>query len=172
MNLLGHDRCPLLNEDGVAVARGRGIKGRATDWCLQDIVDLVQSYVPLKRAGAQLRANCPFHNEKTPSFYVNPVRQSFHCFGCGASGDVFKFVQETEKVGFLEAVELLSRRAGIPVPARRSAERGRRAPLLEALEATHLPKRGPARAAGRSRRATRSGAEIRHCGVYLVRGSD
>jgi DNA primase len=78
-----------------------------------DIVDLIQSYVPLKRAGAQFRANCPFHNEKTPSFYVNPARQSFHCFGCGKGGDAISFVRDYENLPFMEAVQKLAGRAGI-----------------------------------------------------------
>lgn len=80
-----------------------------------DIVDLIQSYVPLKRAGSQFRANCPFHNEKTPSFYVNPGRQSFHCFGCGKGGDAISFVREYENLPFMEAVRKLAGRAGIQV---------------------------------------------------------
>ena len=80
-----------------------------------DIVDLVQSYVPLKRAGSQFRANCPFHNEKTPSFYVNPARQSFHCLGCGKGGDAISFVRESENLPFMEAVRKLAGRAGITI---------------------------------------------------------
>ncbi|HEY6194929.1 MAG TPA: DNA primase, partial [Candidatus Eisenbacteria bacterium] len=100
-----------------------------------DIVEIVSQSVPLRRVGRNLMGRCPFHEEKSPSFSVSPERQFYHCFGCKAGGDVFKFVQETEKVGFLEAVELLSRRAGIPIPERRSGERGKRAPLFEALDA-------------------------------------
>ncbi len=100
-----------------------------------DIVEIVGQTVPLRRVGRNWMGLCPFHQEKTPSFSVNAERQFYHCFSCKAGGDVFKFVQETEKVGFLEAVEMLSRRAGIAVPERRSADRGRRAPLLEALDA-------------------------------------
>jgi DNA primase len=80
-----------------------------------DIVDLINSYVPLKRAGAQFRANCPFHNEKTPSFYVNPARQSFHCFGCGKGGDAITFVRDYENLPFTEAVRKLAGRAGIQI---------------------------------------------------------
>lgn len=80
-----------------------------------DIVDLVQSYVPLKRAGSQFRANCPFHNEKTPSFYVNPARQSFHCFGCGVGGDAISFVRDYENLPFTEAVRKLANRAGVQI---------------------------------------------------------
>lgn len=80
-----------------------------------DIVDLIQSYVPLKRAGAQYRANCPFHNEKTPSFYVNPARQSFHCFGCGKGGDAISFVRDYENLPFMEAVRKLASRSGVQI---------------------------------------------------------
>jgi DNA primase len=80
-----------------------------------DIVDLIQSYVPLKRAGSQFRANCPFHNEKTPSFYVNPARQSFHCFGCGKGGDSISFVRDYENLPFMEAVRKLAGRAGVQI---------------------------------------------------------
>jgi DNA primase len=100
-----------------------------------DILEIIGQTVMLKRAGRNWVGLCPFHGEKTPSFSVNPERQFYHCFGCKAGGDVFKFVQETDKVGFLEAVELLSRRAGIPIPERRPGERGQRAGLLDALEA-------------------------------------
>ena len=112
----------------------------ADDWvervrAASDIVEIVGQTVPLRRVGRNWMGRCPFHEEKSASFSVNGERQFYHCFGCKVGGDVFKFIQETEKVGFLEAVELLSRRAGIPIPERRSGERGKRAPLLEALEA-------------------------------------
>src|ERR1051325_6272375 len=82
-----------------------------------DIVRVVSDYVKLKKAGAQnFSGLCPFHNEKTPSFSVHATRQFFHCFGCGKSGDVFKFVQEIEKVTFGEAVRLLAQKLGIPLP--------------------------------------------------------
>ena len=78
-----------------------------------DIVDIVSSYVSLQRAGRGLKALCPFHNEKTPSFTVAADKQIFHCFGCGAGGDVFKFVQLRENVDFKEALAILAARAGI-----------------------------------------------------------
>lgn len=80
-----------------------------------DIVDLIGSYFPLKRAGSNYRALCPFHNEKTPSFMVTPSRQSFRCFGCGAGGGVFRFVMDYERIPFHEAVRRLASKAGIPV---------------------------------------------------------
>ncbi|HET6569745.1 MAG TPA: DNA primase [Rhodothermales bacterium] len=78
-----------------------------------DIVEVVGDYVRLKRQGTRYVGLCPFHNEKTPSFGVTPSLGIFKCFGCGAGGDVFKFVAEVEKVGFVEAVRMLAERAGI-----------------------------------------------------------
>src|SRR5262252_2557939 len=80
-----------------------------------DIVDVIGSYIPLKRAGANFTALCPFHKEKTPSFNVNPQKQIFYCFGCHKGGDVFRFVQEYESIDFPEAVQRLADRAGIPL---------------------------------------------------------
>ena len=80
-----------------------------------DIVDVIGSYVPLKRAGANFVALCPFHKEKSPSFNVNPQRQIFHCFGCHKGGDVFAFVKEYENIDFPEAVRRLADRAKIPI---------------------------------------------------------
>ena len=111
----------------------------ADDWvervrAASDIVEVVGQTVQLRRVGRNWVGLCPFHSEKSPSFSVNSDRQFYHCFGCKAGGDVFRFVQETEKVDFLEAVELLGRRAGIPAPERRVGGRAVRTPLLEALE--------------------------------------
>ena len=78
-----------------------------------DIVDLVGSYLPLKRAGSNFKANCPFHNEKTPSFMVNPSRQSYHCFGCGEGGSSIGFVMAYENLPFPDAVKKLATRAGV-----------------------------------------------------------
>ena len=80
-----------------------------------DIVEVVNGYVPLKRAGANFVALCPFHQEKTPSFHVNPAKQIFYCFGCHKGGDVFTFVQEYEKLSFPEALRRLAERAKIPI---------------------------------------------------------
>src|ERR1700751_2674739 len=85
-----------------------------------DIVEVIGSYFPLKRAGASLKALCPFHREKTPSFHVSPQRQTFHCFGCGAGGTVFRFVMDYEHVDFPSAVRKLAGRVGIPVIEERS----------------------------------------------------
>ncbi len=82
-----------------------------------DIVRVVGDYVKLKKAGAQNYSGlCPFHSEKTPSFSVHATRQFFHCFGCGASGDVFNFVQKIENITFPEAVRAIAQRLGIPLP--------------------------------------------------------
>ena len=82
-----------------------------------DIVRLVGEYVTLRKSGAQnFQGLCPFHNEKTPSFSVHATRQFFHCFGCGASGDVFAFVQKIENITFPEAVRLVAEKLKIPLP--------------------------------------------------------
>ena len=80
-----------------------------------DVVDVIGSYLPLKRAGANFVTLCPFHKEKSPSFNVNPHRQIFHCFGCHKGGDVFTFVKEYENITFPEAVKRLAERASIPL---------------------------------------------------------
>src|SRR5580698_4317469 len=80
-----------------------------------DIVDVIGGYLPLKRAGANFTALCPFHKEKSPSFNVNPHKQIFHCFGCHKGGDVFTFVKDYENIGFMDAVRRLAERAHIPL---------------------------------------------------------
>jgi DNA primase len=86
-----------------------------------DIVEVIGSYFPLKRAGANFKALCPFHQEKTPSFMISPSRQTFHCFGCGAGGSVFRFVMDYEHTDFPSAVRKLAARAGITVVEKRGA---------------------------------------------------
>ncbi len=80
-----------------------------------DIVDLIGSYIQVKKAGSQFRANCPFHNEKTPSFYITPHTQRFHCFGCQKGGDAISFVRDYENLPFTDAVRKLAQRAGVPL---------------------------------------------------------
>ena len=81
-----------------------------------DIVDVVSRYVTLSKTGQNYRGLCPFHNEKTPSFTVNPTRQMFYCFGCGTGGDVFSFLMNRERFGFVEAVTELAQQVGIDIP--------------------------------------------------------
>jgi DNA primase len=81
-----------------------------------DIVDVISSYLPLKKRGKNYLGLCPFHQEKTPSFNVSPEKQMFHCFGCGVGGNVFTFVMDIEKVSFVESVRTLAERAGISLP--------------------------------------------------------
>jgi DNA primase len=102
--------------------------GRIPDETLQAIrdrtslVEVVSSYVSLKRSGRNHLGLCPFHNEKTPSFTVNEERGFFHCFGCGAGGTVFNFVMRIEHLEFPEAVEQLAKRAGVPLPSLRASD--------------------------------------------------
>ena len=84
-----------------------------------DIVELVGEYVPLTRAGRNMKARCPFHQERSPSFIVTPERQTFHCFGCGEGGDAFTFVTKSENLSFMEAAEKLALRAGVKIEADR-----------------------------------------------------
>jgi len=103
-----------------------------------DIVDLIGSYFPLKRAGTSFRALCPFHREKSPSFHVNPARQNYHCFGCGAGGGVLRFVMEYEHLDFPSAVRRLAQRAGIPILEETSTpEDQQRSGLRQRLLALH-----------------------------------
>lgn len=99
-----------------------------------DIVELIQSYIRLQKAGANYKALCPFHSEKTPSFNVSPTRQIWHCFGCGLGGDHFKFVMQIEGVEFPEALEILAKRAGVTIrreDPRLRSERSRMHALVE-----------------------------------------
>lgn len=90
-----------------------------------DIVDVISAVVRLKKRGKSYVGLCPFHQEKTPSFTVSAEKQMYHCFGCGAGGNVFRFVMETEKVSFVEAVRTLAERAGIVLPAEGAVETAR-----------------------------------------------
>ncbi len=101
-----------------------------------DIVEVIEGRVPLKRAGREFRANCPFHDERTPSFWVSPQKQFYHCFGCGAHGTAIKFLMEYDRMEFLDAVEELAQRAGLTVPREaRSSAPGEFAELYEICEA-------------------------------------
>jgi len=109
-----------------------------------DIVDVIERYVPLKKAGANYQARCPFHNEKTPSFTVSPSKQFYHCFGCGAHGSAITFLMQHTGMGFIEAVKELAGRAGMTVPddgSRGHPEDGRREQLYQLMEtAAHFYK--------------------------------
>jgi DNA primase len=103
-----------------------------------DVVRVISEHVALKRMGTSWKGLCPFHQEKTPSFNVRQEPPVFHCFGCGEGGDVFKFVMLRERVSFPEAIEMLARRFGVPVPEGRveaGPERREREELLALMEA-------------------------------------
>ncbi len=105
-----------------------------------DIVDLVGQKVILKKAGQTFKGLCPFHQEKTPSFVVFPDKGNYHCFGCGASGDIFTFVMKTENLDFAEALQMLAGRAGVELKPRlsESAAERRRKDLRDLLEQATL----------------------------------
>lgn len=98
-----------------------------------DIVDIVGSYIELKRAGSSFKAPCPFHDEKSPSFVVNPSRQSYHCFGCGVHGDSIKFVMEYEKLNYPEAIEKLAASTNFTLHYTDDTKQKKRSNLLETL---------------------------------------
>ena len=127
-----------------------------------DLAELAAEVTKVRRSGRSVMAVCPFHAEKTPSLSIDPARGLYHCFGCGKSGDVFRWVQETQGFDFADAVEFLARRAGITItPQKGAAERkDRRARLVAAVEAAvafyaetlkRSPEGGTARAYVRSR---------------------
>jgi DNA primase len=77
------------------------------------IADVIGAYIKIEKTGANYKARCPFHNEKTPSFFISPARNNYYCFGCGAKGDIFTFVEEFEKIDFLGALKILAEKAGV-----------------------------------------------------------
>ncbi len=96
------------------------------------ITDVVSTYIRLEKSGAQFRARCPFHNERTPSFYVSPERKSFHCFGCQVHGDIFTFVEKIENIPFVEALKILADRAGVSLKdSQKNKEESRLITLLK-----------------------------------------
>jgi DNA primase len=102
-----------------------------------EIVEVVGAYLPLKQAGRNLKAPCPFHAERSASFMVSPDKGIYHCFGCQEGGDIFSFVMKMEGIDFREALEKLARQAGVELKARRGEDgeaKRRRARLLEAHE--------------------------------------
>ena len=94
-----------------------------------DIVDVIASYVTLKRSGRNFFGLCPFHNEKSPSFAVSPDKQIFHCFGCGAGGNVIHFVSKIEGLDFKDTIEVLANRANIELPTLENYENDKTARL-------------------------------------------
>ena len=103
-----------------------------------DIVDLISEHVQLVKRGRNYSGLCPFHDEKTPSFSVDPDRQFYHCFGCGVGGNVFKFIQEIDRVTFVEAVKFLAERAGVSLPERSGPSREEDAAADELYRANDL----------------------------------
>lgn len=99
-----------------------------------DIVDVVRDYIELKPAGVNMKARCPFHNEKTPSFMVSRDRQMYHCFGCGENGDIFTFVEKMEGIEFPETLRLLAKRAGVVIKNEDPRERNEKTKLFDILK--------------------------------------
>lgn len=101
-----------------------------------DIAEVVKDYVKLQKAGQSFKACCPFHHEKTPSFFVSPLRQSYYCFGCGAKGDIFTLVQELEGLSFKETLKILADKAGVEIDYRPEAKelKSEKDKLLQVLE--------------------------------------
>ena len=109
-----------------------------------DIVDLIDTHVPLKKAGANYAACCPFHNEKSPSFTVSPTKQFYHCFGCGAHGTAIGFLMEYSGLGFIDAIKDLCHRVGLQMPEEdaRQAHDGPRISSLTDVMARETSRRG------------------------------
>ncbi|HBI73477.1 MAG TPA: DNA primase, partial [Lachnospiraceae bacterium] len=91
-----------------------------------DIISVIGSYIKLQKKGSNHMGLCPFHNEKTPSFSVSPSKQMYHCFGCGASGNVFTFLMEYENYTFVEALKFLAERAGVALPEQEYSEEAKK----------------------------------------------
>ena len=108
------------------------IKGRL------DLAEVISGYVKLEKAGANFKARCPFHNEKTPSFFVSPVRQNFYCFGCGAKGDIFSFVEQMEGLDFSAALKLLAEKAGVEIEYQKADSKMEKGKILNVLEEATL----------------------------------
>lgn len=97
------------------------------------IVDVVGSYIKLEKSGGNFKAKCPFHNEKTPSFYVSPGRESYHCFGCDKGGDIISFVEEMENIDFMGALKLLAEKAGITIDSSEKYEKSEKGRIFSLL---------------------------------------
>ena len=103
-----------------------------------DITEVISGYVKLEKAGASFKGRCPFHNEKTPSFLVSPSRQSYYCFGCGAKGDIFTFVEQLEGLDFRGALKLLAEKAGVELEYKSSESKTEKDKVLNVLEESTL----------------------------------
>ena len=130
-----------------------------------DIVTVISDTVSLRKAGNSYKGLCPFHGEKTPSFNVMRTRGFFHCFGCGVGGDVFKFVELQEKVGFQEAVRHLAARFGIPIPEVEATASSAKARPSARRSSRSTRSRSPISASSSPRRPARRWRE------YLAQGS-
>jgi DNA primase len=102
------------------------------------IEEVISSYIKLEKSGANFKAKCPFHNEKTPSFYVSPARDSYYCFGCGASGDIFSFVEEFEGLDFKGALKMLATRSGVELVRQNKEEESEKEKIYKAHEEATL----------------------------------
>ncbi|MBL7045325.1 MAG: DNA primase, partial [Parcubacteria group bacterium] len=98
------------------------------------IVDVVSQYLKLEKAGSNFRARCPFHNEKTPSFFVSPTRNSYYCFGCNAKGDIFSFVEAFEGLDFVGALKVLGEKAGVQIVFENKQDKDERVGLYSVME--------------------------------------
>src|ERR1035437_3688947 len=98
------------------------------------IVDVVSSYLTIEKAGKNYKAKCPFHNEKTPSFFISPERGSYYCFGCNAKGDIFSFVEQFEGTDFFGALKILAERAGVELSSYKNTEKDKADIFYEIME--------------------------------------
>jgi DNA primase len=103
-----------------------------------DIVELVSSYIPLKKSGRNFKACCPFHREKTASFMVSADKQIYHCFGCGAGGNAFNFLMQYERMEFPEAVEFLARKTGVVLPEKKVHSHAQSATVTEVYSVNEI----------------------------------
>jgi len=103
-----------------------------------DIAEVISGYIKIEKAGTSYKACCPFHNEKTPSFFISPARQSYYCFGCGAKGDIFTFVEELEGLDFRGALKLLAEKAGVELEYKQGESKTEKDQVYNALESATL----------------------------------